>query len=124
VVTSLVSGETARGSLEEEVSRALSSQSPADGRSSGQHEHVQGGAHRAQRPAQPADGRRVPPHQQPAAEPAAERPVAPHGRPNGTPQADQADGRPLSEPVDTTKRQDRVLDEAAAGSPAGRGIEG
>jgi cell division septum initiation protein DivIVA len=47
VVTSLVAGEAARGSLEDEVNRALSNSAAAagDGRQAGQHEQ-QGGGHR------------------------------------------------------------------------------
>jgi len=53
VVTSLVSGETARGSLEDEVNRALGAQAAAngEGRQLSQHEPAQGGGHRGHRPA-------------------------------------------------------------------------
>jgi cell division septum initiation protein DivIVA len=52
VVTSLVAGETARGSLEDEVNRALAAQSGANGgdnrqQSSGPHDNPHAGAHRA-----------------------------------------------------------------------------
>src|SRR5258707_893941 len=62
VVTSLVSGEASRGSLEDEVNRALGVQqapngAPApDGRAGGQ-DQAQAGAHRAPRQAGPADAR-------------------------------------------------------------------
>jgi cell division septum initiation protein DivIVA len=62
VVTSLVSGEVSRGSLEDEVNRALGVQQPAngagasDGRGGG-HEQPQPGTHRAPRQAVPAEGR-------------------------------------------------------------------
>jgi len=62
VVTSLVSGETSRGSLEDEVNRALGVQQAAngapgpDGRSGG-HEQAQPATHRAPRQAGPADAR-------------------------------------------------------------------
>jgi hypothetical protein len=62
VVTSLVSGEVSRGSLEDEVNRALGVQQAAnggpapDGRAGG-HEQAQPGTHRAPRQAGPADGR-------------------------------------------------------------------
>ncbi len=62
VVTSLVSGEVSRGSLEDEVNRALGVQqapngAPApDGRAGGQ-DQAQAGAHRAPRQAGPADAR-------------------------------------------------------------------
>lgn len=53
VVTSLVAGETARGSLDDEVARALGQHAPshggADGRGQGQHEPLPVGAHRAGR---------------------------------------------------------------------------
>ncbi len=54
VVTSLVSGEVSRGSLEDEVNRALGAQQPAngaDGRPAAQHEHAQPGPQRAPRQA-------------------------------------------------------------------------
>jgi len=60
VVTGLVSGETARGSLEDEVNRALGVQAAAngtagpDGRPAHQLETAQSGPHRAQRQAGPA----------------------------------------------------------------------
>jgi cell division septum initiation protein DivIVA len=61
VVTSLVSGEAARGSLEDEVSRALGGTTAANGgdaRPSGQHDPLQSGGHRSgSRPAGPGDGR-------------------------------------------------------------------
>jgi cell division septum initiation protein DivIVA len=50
VVTSLVAGETARGSLEDEVDRALATQTGANGenrQSSGPHDASHAGAHRA-----------------------------------------------------------------------------
>lgn len=54
VVTSLVAGEAARGSLDDEVARALGQHSQnhggADGRGQGQHEQLAVGAHRAGRP--------------------------------------------------------------------------
>jgi cell division septum initiation protein DivIVA len=54
VVTSLVAGETARGSLDDEVARALgqhtASHGGADGRGQGQHDPLAVGAHRAGRP--------------------------------------------------------------------------
>ena len=62
VVTSLVSGEASRGSLEDEVNRALGAQQAGngagapDGRAGGQ-EQAQQGTHRAPRQAGPADGR-------------------------------------------------------------------
>ncbi len=64
VVTGLVSGETARGSLEDEVNRALGLQAAAngsagpEGRPAHQLETAQSGPHRAQRQAGPADSRR------------------------------------------------------------------
>jgi cell division septum initiation protein DivIVA len=62
VVTSLVSGEVSRGSLEDEVNRALGAQQAgngagaSDGRAGGQ-EQAQAGTHRTPRQAGPADGR-------------------------------------------------------------------
>ena len=50
VVTSLVAGEAARGSLEDEVNRSLTAQTGANGetrQSSGPHDNPHGGAHRA-----------------------------------------------------------------------------
>jgi cell division septum initiation protein DivIVA len=60
VVTSLVAGEAARGSLEDEVTRALAGQpAPADRQSSGPHDAPHGGgAHRARQAAQPTESRR------------------------------------------------------------------
>jgi cell division septum initiation protein DivIVA len=66
VVTGLVSGETARGSLEDEVNRALGMQTAAngaagqEGRPANQLEAVQSGPHRTPRQAGPADARRGP----------------------------------------------------------------
>jgi cell division septum initiation protein DivIVA len=66
VVTGLVSGETARGSLEDEVNRALGVQPAANGaagleaRPAHQLEAAQSGPHRAPRQAGPADARRGP----------------------------------------------------------------
>src|SRR6266702_4489270 len=59
VVTGLVSGEVARGSLEDEVNRALGVQA-ANGAAGagGQHDPAPSGPHRAQRKAGPADARR------------------------------------------------------------------
>jgi F0F1-type ATP synthase membrane subunit b/b' len=56
VVTSLVAGEAARGTLDDEVARALSGQHAAghggpDGRGQGQHDPLAVGAHRSVRPA-------------------------------------------------------------------------
>jgi len=70
VVTSLVAGEAARGSLEDEVNRALAAQTGANGadsrQSSGPHDTPHAGAHRAPHrqvgavaQAGPADGRRA-----------------------------------------------------------------
>ena len=63
VVTGLVSGETARGSLEDEVNRALGVQTAANGAAATEGRPAQldpavSGPHRTQRPAGPADGRR------------------------------------------------------------------
>jgi cell division septum initiation protein DivIVA len=73
VVTGLVSGETARGSLEDEVNRALGVQ-VANG-AAGQHDPAASGPHRVQRQPGPADGRRqaapAGPLDPPAAVPAA-----------------------------------------------------
>ena len=66
VVTGLVSGETARGSLEDEVNRALGLQAAAngapgpEGRPASQLEAAQSAPHRTQRQAGPADARRGP----------------------------------------------------------------
>jgi len=120
VVTSLVSGEAARGSLEDEVSRALSAQATAngaDGRPAGQHDPA--AAHRTRQAEQP----------QPAAHPgrpaghapAAHREADPLTAPR--PPAERHEGGRQQAPVDTTKRADRVLDEAGAGGPNGRGVE-
>jgi len=60
VVTSLVAGEAARGSLEDEVNRALggSAAGGGEGRQGGQHDPLQAGGHRnGPRQAGPADGR-------------------------------------------------------------------
>jgi cell division septum initiation protein DivIVA len=87
VVTSLVSGEASRGSLEDEVNRALGVQQAAngagasDGRAGG-HEQAQAGTHRAPRQAGPADGRSA------AAQPSArddqpEQAAAVHAAPAG-----------------------------------------
>ena len=62
VVTSLVSGETSRGSLEDEVNRALGVQQAGNGSAApdvraGAQEQVQPGTHRAPRQAGPAEGR-------------------------------------------------------------------
>src|SRR5216683_3439227 len=61
VVTSLVAGEAARGSLEDEVNRALGVGAGAnggDGRPSGQHDQAPAGGHRnGPRQSGPADGR-------------------------------------------------------------------
>src|ERR1022692_3634107 len=46
VVTSLVSGEAARGTLEDEVNRALGVQAGAEPRQPGQHDPLQAGGHR------------------------------------------------------------------------------
>lgn len=148
VVTNLVSGETARGSLEDEVARALSSHAAAnggDGRPSGQHDGATAGAHRAQRQAGPADGRRAAAPQGGAVD---DQETAQAGRQHAAvqgirPAADPLSGDPLTDPlpadsmaadrhdgaryhgqaVDTTKPSDRVLDEAAAGGAGGRGLE-
>jgi cell division septum initiation protein DivIVA len=183
VVTSLVSGEAARGSLEEEVNRALHAQVAGAGngeaRPAGPHDHGQGGAHRA-RPDQhqpqpghspraggPAPGSRrdhgeadpltsehngaelhgselygselqdpelpspgLPSSEGPSSEgPSSELPSPElngpelHGPEQGSaePQGQRRNG---SQPVDTTKRMDRVLDEAGAGSGSSRGIDG
>ena len=66
VVTGLVSGETARGSLEDEVNRALGVQAAAnggtgpEGRPAHQADAAQSGPPRAQRQAGPAEARRGP----------------------------------------------------------------
>jgi cell division septum initiation protein DivIVA len=176
VVTSLVSGEAARGSLEEEVNRALHAQAAGAGngeaRPAGLHDHGQGGAHRArpdQHQPQPGHGPRTggaasgPRRDHDQADPlTSERHGAelrgselqgpqvasPEvGSPElaspelGSPElasselhgpelndAEQGSAEPQAQrrhgpqPVDTTKRMDRVLDEAGAGS--GRGIDG
>jgi cell division septum initiation protein DivIVA len=81
VVTSLVAGEASRGSLEDEVNRALGVQqapgstSAPDGRAGGQ-EQPQPTAHRAPRQAGPADAR-----------PAAAQPTAPDDKPEQVPAA-------------------------------------
>jgi hypothetical protein len=147
VVTNLVSGETARGSLEDEVARSLSAHSAngGDGRPSGQHDAAPAGAHRAQRQAGPADARRAAaPQGGPADDQeAAAQTSRQHAVQGGRAAADPLSGDPLTDPlpadpmaadrhdggryhgqpVEVTKHPDRVLDEAAAGSPGGRGLE-
>jgi cell division septum initiation protein DivIVA len=79
VVTSLVSGEVSRGSLEDEVNRALGAQQAPNGtatpdsRGSGQHELPQAGPQRGQRQAGPAESRRaVAQRDEPAEQPPAQ----------------------------------------------------
>ena len=74
VVTSLVSGEVSRGSLEDEVNRALGAQQPGngaapvpDGRQAAQHDNPPAGP---QRGARQTDGRRTAAHRDDHAEPA------------------------------------------------------
>ncbi len=88
VVTSLVAGEAARGSLEDEVDRALSAQAAGgpDGRAASQHEQPGGGAHRV-RADQPAQGVRQSGQAQPAhghpghGQPGHRQPSGPGGQP-------------------------------------------
>jgi cell division septum initiation protein DivIVA len=133
VVTSLVSGETARGSLEDEVNRALSAQPAGNGA-----EPAQGGAHRAPRASGPADGRRGQPaapadghtDQQPAVPAAARQAAATAQTTRRAPEADplaaerHEGGRYPARPVDTTKRPDRALDEAGTAGHGNRAVEG
>jgi hypothetical protein len=97
VVTGLVSGETARGSLEDEVNRALGV--PAANGAAGQHDPAASGPHRVQRQAGSADGRRqaapAGPLDAQAAVPAA-RAAAAAGLHGGH---DAADDDPLTGPV-------------------------
>lgn len=108
VVTSLVSGEAARGSLEDEVNRALGGQAGAEGRQPGQHDPLQAGGHRAgsrQAPG-PLDG--------PASQPLgpSRRPGAsgqgPGSRPgtSGQPGSRDRDRPDRPDPLDTSRRHD------------------
>ena len=140
VVTSLVSGEAARGSLEEEVARALSAQVAANGGDGRQaaSQHDPAGAHRARQPeqqgghaARPAGPGQAGPGLAGQAGPAQAGPGhAPAGRHDADPLTAPLPPAERHEPgrhqpaVDTTKRADRVLDEASAGGPNGRGVEG
>jgi cell division septum initiation protein DivIVA len=124
VVTSLVSGEASRGSLEDEVNRALVAQQPAngaagsDGRQPAQaaqpapHTPVQPGPPRAPRQAGPADGRRA------AEAPHEDQPEAVSARKHATDAAMRA-----AEEIRQSRGSERLLDETAAGS-GGRGIDG
>jgi len=137
VVTGLVSGEVSRGSLEDEVNRALGAQQAAngapapEGRQAAQHEHAQPGPQRGTRQASQAgraaaqrDDRaeQIPAQGLPGRQPAAGRPAA-----AAAPEQDQAD--PLTaaaqhkhvtdaalraaEEIRQARNAERALDEAA-----------
>ena len=118
VVTSLVSGETSRGSLEDEVARALTTQAAngGDGRQGqvGPHEPGPAGAHRARPEAAPA--------QHPGQQAAQAGPRREHHEADPLTTERHEGQRRQGEPVDTRKRSDRVLDEASSASH-GRGLE-
>ncbi len=125
VVTSLVSGETSRGSLEDEVTRALSAQAAngSDARQgqAGPHEPGQAGAHRARPDAAPAQHHGQP-HGQQAAQAAQAGPRREHHEADPL-TAERLEGQQRQgEPVDTRKRSDRVLDEASTANH-GHGLE-
>ena len=128
VVTSLVSGEVSRGSLEDEVNRALGVQQAAnsvaapDGRAGAQ-EQVQPGTHRTPRQAGPAEGRsaaaQLParddkPEQAPAVHAAAaSRPPAPAAPPTAGPaRAGAAASARDRDPADPLAAQGERLDAA------------
>jgi cell division septum initiation protein DivIVA len=112
VVTSLVSGEAARGSLEDEVNRALGVQAGAEPRQPGQHDPLQAGGHRTG-PRQ-AEGRH--PGAASVLDTPAGQPLGPGRRPGASGQA--PGGRPGSsgqpgsrdrdrpDPLDTSRRHD------------------
>jgi cell division septum initiation protein DivIVA len=113
VVTSLVSGEAARGSLEDEVNRALGGQASGEGRQSGQHDPLQASGHRAGA-ARPAEGRHpgaAGPLDGPAGQPLGpgRRPgasgQAPGSRPGSSGQPGSRD-RDRPDPLDTSRRHD------------------
>ena len=135
VVTSLVSGEASRGSLEDEVNRALGVQQAAngvaatDGRA-GAHEQAQPGTHRAPRQAGRADGRppaaQPPPHddkpeQLPASHAAAASrapvpPAPPAASPTSAGAPAQARDRDQADPLaGQGERRDGVRYQAHAG---------
>jgi cell division septum initiation protein DivIVA len=113
VVTGLVSGEVSRGSLEDEVNRALGVQQPANGAAApdglaGGHEQAQPGTHRMPRQGGPADRRPAAaqppprddePEQAPAVHAAAaSRPPAAAPSRAGTPASAQDQADPLAGP--------------------------
>lgn len=127
VVTSLVSGEVSRGSLEDEVNRALGMQQAANGAASSDgrqpaqaaqasqsapHAQAQAGPPRVTRQAGPPDGRR-------AAEPPPRegQPESASARKHSTDAAMRA-----AEEIRQARGGERVLDETAAGG-GGHGID-
>ena len=124
VVTSLVSGETARGSLEEEVNRALGVQQAGNGavdsdaRPSAQPEQGPAVSQRNPRQAAPADGRRTaaapredPAEPAPAHAPASRQPAAAAARTvHAVAPAAREDGHddPLATPSQRTPARPRT----------------
>lgn len=123
VVTSLVSGEVSRGSLEDEVNRALSAQQAGNGAAASDvrqpaqavqpapHTPVQPGPPRTPRQSVPTDGRR------PAEPPHEDQPEAVSARKHATDAAMRA-----AEEIRQARGPERVLDDTAV-SRAGRGID-
>ncbi len=112
VVTSLVSGEVSRGSLEDEVNRALGVQQAGngaagpDGRPAPQHEHAQAGPQRGSRQAAAAEARRATASRDDHAEPGPATPAAGRQPAAAATRADQAaaahepeQGDPLATPA-------------------------
>lgn len=135
VVTSLVAGETARGSLEDEVNRALAAQAGANGenrQSSGPHDAPHAGAHRAGHrqiggpaPAGPVEGgRRVAtpvPLDSPSEQPVARSSTRPHSAldreqpdPLGTERRESV--RHQAQPADTAQLAADDVDDARRSS--------
>ena len=124
VVTSLVSGEASRGSLEDEVNRALGTQqagrsgaaSVPDPRPAAQHDHPQAGPQRGARQASAAESRRTAAQHEDHAEaapaaarqPAAATAAAARTAHTAAPEPDQAD--PLTS---ASERQSRHVTDAA-----------
>ncbi len=125
VVTGLVSGETTRGSLEDEVNRALGLQAAAngsagqEGRPAHQLETAQSGPHRAQRQAGPA----LPGPLESQAEAAASHPARSAATAKHSTDAALRAAEELRLAEQAMKQTDATRQPASAGSPSPRGSE-
>ena len=129
VVTSLVSGEVSRGSLEDEVNRALGAQQAANGnaspdsRASGQHEVPPAAPQRGQRQVAAESRRAIAQREDAAEQPAVPAQASPaHGAPARQPAAarsSHATAAPEQEPL-VTPNQRQAARYQAEGAPSGK----